>query len=196
MQNLHQTEVNKVNKFGTRGDLSKNFGKVCALTDAQVSQAIWSSSPLHRPLLFRKAVVAAAPQFAGFRQHDSQVRWPDPQELLSVVIDLLHEDLSRVVDRPYIENPDSEGRTDEELAALYEEAFKKRNQSVIVDLFQGLLKSRSAPSLSRRVQCTVCPHASTTFDPLTFVSLPLPVETLRHLEVTVRRQVASSLATN
>lgn len=64
------------------------------------------------------------------------------------MIDLLHEDLSRVADRPYIENPDSEGRTDEELAALYEEAFKKRNQSIIVDLFQGLLKSRSVTLLT------------------------------------------------
>ena len=37
-----------------------------------------------------------APRFSGFQQHDSQ-------ELLSFLIDGLHEDLNRISKKPYIE---------------------------------------------------------------------------------------------
>lgn len=81
-----------------------------------------------------------APQFSGFQQHDAQ-------ELLAYLLDMLHEDLNRVTDKPYVELKvinrvhdltwqESDGRLDEIVA---EEAWKnhlKRNDSVIVDLFQ------------------------------------------------------------
>ena len=50
-----------------------------------------------------------------------------------------------------------------------------RNKSVIVDLFQGQLKSQ--------VRCKTCGHISVRFDPFTFLSLPLPMESSMHVEI-------------
>jgi len=47
-----------------------------------------------------------APQFSGYQQHDSQ-------ELLTFLLDGLHEDLNRIVKKPYIELKDNDGRSDE-----------------------------------------------------------------------------------
>ena len=50
-----------------------------------------------------------APRFNGFQQHDCQ-------ELLSFLLDGLHEDLNRVHDKPYVELKDSDGRPDHVVA--------------------------------------------------------------------------------
>ena len=46
-----------------------------------------------------------APQFSGYQQHDSQ-------EMLTFILDALHEDLNRIHKKPYIELRDSGGRPD------------------------------------------------------------------------------------
>ena len=56
--------------------------------------------------------------------------------------------------------------------------YKKRNDSVILDLFHGLLKST--------VVCPECPKISVTFDPFCYLSLPLPVRKERQIEVSTR----------
>ena len=56
--------------------------------------------------------------------------------------------------------------------------YKKRNDSVILDLFHGLLKST--------VVCPECPKISVTFDPFCYLSLPLPVRKERQIEVSIR----------
>jgi ubiquitin carboxyl-terminal hydrolase 4/11/15 len=70
-----------------------------------------------------------------------------------------------------------QGRTDTEVAEEAWEGHLKRHQSVIVDLFQGQLKSK--------VQCPDCDKVSTTFDPFMFLSLPLTEESKRTMEVTL-----------
>ena len=57
-------------------------------------------------LLFQSKVGMFAPRFSGFQQHDSQ-------ELLSFLLDGLHEDLNRVKKKPYIEVEDSDNRNDD-----------------------------------------------------------------------------------
>lgn len=47
-----------------------------------------------------------ASQFLGYQQHDSQ-------ELLSFLLDGLHEDLNRVKNKEYIELKDADGRPDQ-----------------------------------------------------------------------------------
>lgn len=49
-----------------------------------------------------------APQFSGYQQHDSQ-------ELLTFLLDGLHEDLNRIKKKPYIELQDASGRPDKVL---------------------------------------------------------------------------------
>jgi ubiquitin carboxyl-terminal hydrolase 6/32 len=44
----------------------------------------------------------------------------------------------------------------------------KRNQSVVVDLMHGQIRSQ--------VRCQECEFTSVAFDPFTFLTLPLPTE--------------------
>ena len=54
---------------------------------------------------------------------------------------------------------------------------------MIVDLFHGQLKSK--------VTCKVCNHESVKFDPFTYLSLPLPMESSIYLEAIVIKQDGS-----
>jgi ubiquitin carboxyl-terminal hydrolase 4/11/15 len=77
----------------------------------------------------------------------------------------MHEDLNRVLQKPYVELQDSAGREDSEVSAEHWNAFLARNRSIIVDLMYGQLKST--------VKCLVCENVSITFDP--FLTLALPI---------------------
>ena len=57
------------------------------------------------------------------------------------MLDGLHEDLNRVKEKPYLELQDSDGRPDEEVAREAWDYHLRRNESVIVDLFQGQVRS-------------------------------------------------------
>lgn len=53
--------------------------------------------------------------------------------------------------------------------------YVKRNDSIIVDKFHGLLKST--------LVCPDCKKVSVTFDPFCYLSLPLPTKKERQLEL-------------
>jgi ubiquitin C-terminal hydrolase len=113
------------------------------------------------PTAFKDAIGQFAPRFSGYQQQDSS-------ELLSFLLDGLHEDLNQVKKKPFTPSVDSNGREDEVVARESWEGHLKRNQSVIVDLMQGQLKSR--------LECPIpeCKKVSVTFDPFMFLSVPLP----------------------
>jgi ubiquitin carboxyl-terminal hydrolase 4/11/15 len=100
------------------------------------SYSINSSS--YSPREFKSALQRFAPQFSGYQQHDSQ-------ELVAFLLDGLHEDLNRILQKPYVEKPDwVEGGGEREMLELARESwdgYLKRNDSVIVDLFQGQYRS-------------------------------------------------------
>lgn len=114
------------------GEIAESFGALL--------HRIWSASSAstsYSPREFKSALQRFAPQFSGYQQHDSQ-------ELVAFLLDGLHEDLNRVLKKPYVEKPDWEGGGDKEMMALARESWEgymKRNDSVIVDLFQGQYKS-------------------------------------------------------
>ena len=62
---------------------------------------------------------------------------------------------------------ESNGRDDEIVSKEAWEKHLKRNQSVIVDLFQAQIKST--------VCCPNCDRVSVTFDPYLYLSVPVPV---------------------
>lgn len=103
-------------------------------------QKIWDAQPVsasYSPREFKQQLQRFAPQFSGYQQHDSQ-------ELVAFLLDGLHEDLNRILKKPYVEKPDWEGGEDRELIDLAKrswEGYMQRNDSIIVDLFQGQYQS-------------------------------------------------------
>ena len=105
--------------------------------------------------------------FAGYGQQDSQ-------EFVLFLLDALHEDVNRVVNKPYREKPDS---TDEmvhnkealrKFADEHWDIYKARNDSVITDLFAAMYKST--------IECPVCHKVSIHFEPFTSLTLPIPAD--------------------
>jgi hypothetical protein len=62
---------------------------------------------------------------------------------------------------------------DEQLAAAAWDNYRKRNDSHIVDHFQGLYKST--------LVCPSCAYSSVKFDPFMYLSLPLPESKVKQL---------------
>lgn len=159
----HLYELNRTNPIGMRGHMAKCYGDLV--------MELWSGTQKNvAPLKLRWTIAKYAPRFNGFQQQDSQ-------ELLAFLLDGLHEDLNRVHEKPYVELKDSDGRPDWEVASEAWENHLRRNRSIVVDLFHGQLKSQ--------VKCKTCGHISARFDPFNFLSLPLPMDSYMHLEITV-----------
>ena len=78
----------------------------------------------------------------------------------------MSEDLYKQQKKPYVEQNETDGKSDE--VASWE-AWNKhilRNESIICDLFYGQLKST--------LECVICKRISITFDPFLMLSLPIP----------------------
>lgn len=161
LRNAYVDELNFTNPLGMKGEIAEAY--------ADIIKQMWSGRHYSVvPRVFKTKVGHFASQFLGYQQHDSQ-------ELLSFLLDGLHEDLNRVKNKEYIELRDADGRPDQEVA---EEAWRnhlRRNDSVIVDTFHGLFKST--------LVCPECHKVSVTFDPFCYLSVPLPVSRERVMEV-------------
>lgn len=155
-----ENEVNADNPLGHNGDVARAYGRLL--------HEIYRDPPPASvaPRQFKNVIGRYAPSFSGYGQQDSQ-------EFLGFLLDGLQEDLSRVKKKPYIEKPDSTDDMINNPAAIREMAnkvwdiTKKRDDSVIADLFTGMYKST--------LVCPVCAKVSITFDPFTNLTLPLPV---------------------
>ncbi|KAI1793553.1 cysteine proteinase [Ganoderma leucocontextum] len=163
---VFQEELNPDNPLGMHGAIAQAFGALLS--------RIWddeSAMSSYTPREFKQTLQRFAPQFSGYQQHDSQ-------ELVAFLLDGLHEDLNRVLKKPYVEKPDWEGGGDKELVDLANvswEGYMKRNDSVVVDLFQGQYQST--------LVCPECSKVSITFDPFMYLTLPLPVQRKWHHNV-------------
>ena len=83
------------------------------------------------------------------------------------VLDNLHEDLSRVKEKPYIEINEKElNETEDSASKRWWINHLKRENSIIVDLFHGQYRSE--------IYCSQCGKISITFDPYVFLGLPIP----------------------
>ena len=168
LTNRYRADINKSNRLGMQGEVAKSYASLIKkLWQGDGKDKILAS---YAPRDFKRTIGRFAPQFSGGQQHDAQ-------ELLDFLLNGLHEDLNLVKEKPYVENPNNDGVPDEELAKLFWEGYLRRNQSVIVDLFQGQLKSS--------LICNQCHYNSVTFDPFTFLSVPLPMEEICLFEIIV-----------
>uniref|UniRef100_A0A4W4ERX8 ubiquitinyl hydrolase 1 n=1 Tax=Electrophorus electricus TaxID=8005 RepID=A0A4W4ERX8_ELEEL len=147
-----EAEINCNNPLGTGGRLAIGF--------AVLLRALWKGTHhAFQPSKLKAIVASKASQFTGYAQHDAQ-------EFMAFLLDGLHEDLNRIQNKPYTETVDSDGRQDEVVAEEAWQRHKMRNDSFIVDLFQGQYKSK--------LVCPVCSKVSITFDPFLYLPVPLP----------------------
>ncbi|KAI8146293.1 hypothetical protein BJV82DRAFT_666085 [Fennellomyces sp. T-0311] len=161
LEGKYKDELNRDNPLGMRGELAEAYGDLI--------RDMWSGKQTSlAPRSFKHTISRFNSTFLGYRQHDSQ-------ELLSFLLDGLHEDLNRIIKKPYVELPDFDGMADAEVAMRCWEYHKARNDSIIVDLFQGQFKSR--------LTCQECGKISIMFDPFMYLSLPLPVQKTTQIKV-------------
>ena len=115
----YKKEVNKENALGTGGKLVKEFAKLCG--------EVWSGeNNTLAPYDFKRCIEEVAPRFIGYQQQDSA-------ELMSYLLDGLHEDLNRVRDKPVVPKRECSGLHLNTAAQLSWDDFQKRNNSFIVD---------------------------------------------------------------
>ncbi|KAG8736775.1 CSN-associated deubiquitinating enzyme Ubp12 [Ceratobasidium sp. 414] len=191
LEDLYLHELNPTNPLSTEGKLTAAFnivmhqvypivakpaGRIHDSKEQLVSNpnaALRSSrrvgsSSSYAARNFRDTLCQFAPVFAGYEENDSQ-------ELIGMVLDSLHEDLNRVLKKPYVQRPDwpeedlgaDQAETEARIARETWEGHARRNDSIIADLFQGMYKST--------LTCLSCGKLSVTFDPFMSLSLPLPV---------------------
>ncbi|XP_054279860.1 ubiquitin carboxyl-terminal hydrolase 15-like [Macrosteles quadrilineatus] len=160
LEGKHEREINTTNPLGRAGQIATSFADLISM--------MWSGK--HStvvPHFFKLQLCKFAPQFAGCQQHDAQ-------ELLTFLLDGLHEDLNRIKDKPYCSTEEKD-LDDDSLARESWEYFQRRNDSVIIDNFHGMLKSR--------VVCPDCEKVSIKFDTFSTLSLPLPLRCDRKMLV-------------
>lgn len=165
----YRKAINRVNPLGTQGALAEAF--------AQLIRVMWSEKyTFVSPVTFREAITRFAPAFRGSDQHDAQ-------EFLAFLLDGLHEDLNYIKQKPpAIEM--TAAREEEletlpqQIAAVQEwEIYRARNDSLIVDWFQGQFRSK--------LTCLTCGKTSTTYNAFLYLSLPIPVTSGRGAKVTL-----------
>lgn len=162
----YKAEINTSNPLGHKGVMAKQY--------AVLLEGIYTdtASGAFSPNAFKRTLGNIQPLFSGYQQQDSQ-------EFLSFLVDALHEDLNRIIKKPYNENPDSDDKTVHdpqaiiELGETYRRNHKARNDSVAMDLFSGFYKNT--------MECPVCDKISITFDPFSSLTVQLPIEsTFQH----------------
>ncbi|XP_063953429.1 ubiquitin carboxyl-terminal hydrolase 19-like isoform X1 [Lytechinus pictus] len=155
-----KNEINRDNPLGSGGHLVLSF--------AVLMRRLWGGQNKSiAPSKLKSIISAKASQFMGFAQHDAQ-------EFMAFLLDGLHEDINRIRKKPYTQTVDSDGRPDEVVADEAWKTHRRRNDSFIVDLFQGQYKSK--------LVCPDCNKVSITFDPFMHLSMPLPKKK-RHFPV-------------
>lgn len=81
---------------------------------------------------------------------------------------MLHEDLNRVTKKPYVTEEEDEKMDKFSLEKQAAHAWRNyllRNKSIIVDLFQGQLKST--------LKCLVCKYTTNKFESFMYLSVPV-----------------------
>lgn len=128
---------------------------------SQLLNDMWSNRHTAlSPFDVRKLIAERREEFAGYRQHDAQ-------EVLTLVLDELHEDLNRApYPRPLVEDPKTAGRPDADIAQEAWLGNLKRNNSRIVDIFQFQIRSE--------ILFPDADDKSLKFDPMMYLSLPIP----------------------
>ena len=149
----YKLSINKKNKYGLQGKLANAW--------FDLLKDYWTTkSRTGNPSAVKSTVAKKVKKFAGFGQQDSN-------EFMTEFLAILNEDLNKSDKKEYIELKEK-GNEESELdcALRFWNLHLKRNDSIITDLFCGLLKSN--------VKCEECGFDNITFDPFNTLILDIP----------------------
>ena len=107
--------------------------------------------------------------FNNNNQHDSS-------ELLMYILNSLHEEINRDKSKgntSFYEPPKKENESDISASQRFWNLFRKKNNSIIIDLFYGQLRNVT--------RCLSCGHNETTFE--IFNILPIEIPTLKKINI-------------
>ncbi|KAA6394979.1 MAG: putative ubiquitin carboxyl-terminal hydrolase 4/11/15 [Streblomastix strix] len=150
LSNRFYREINVNNFMGCKGRMAAQY--------ANFINELWRGNETpFSPSNLKKVIGFKHQQFRGYSQQDSQ-----------------HEDLNRVLKKPYGEHIEPKGNDAEDSRIAWQQ-HQQREQSVIVDLFTGQLKSY--------VDCPDCKRHSVAFDPCAILQLPLPGSRTKKMDV-------------
>ncbi|CAD8135423.1 unnamed protein product [Paramecium pentaurelia] len=161
VSNEFYQHLNCENPLGTKGVLATAY--------AELMKIMWYGNNSAVSAYDLKRVIGKfAPQFYGYGQQDSH-------EFLSYLLDGLHEDLNKVLNKPFVNEIEITNETDFEASRIFWNNYILRNQSKIQQLMVGQYKST--------LICPNCHRVSKTFDPYMSLSLPIPSYTLIQLSL-------------
>ena len=145
--------INKKNKQGLQGKLANAW--------YDLLKDYWEKKTrAGNPSTVKSTVAKKVKKFGGFGQQDSN-------EFMTEFLSLLNEDLNKSDKKEYRELKEK-GKDESELdcAKRFWNLHLERNDSIITDLFSGLLKSD--------VVCSQCEFHNITFDPFDTLTLAIP----------------------
>ena len=152
--NFYEKFINKENPIGSQGEIIEKY--------AQLIKHLWyGNRECISPIQFKKTFGKNYQAFNDYRQQDTQ-------EFISYLLDSLHEDLNKVIKKPYIKIKDlSNNLSDEEMFEIKKNLYFCRNQSFICDLIYGFYKSTIyCPNID-------CKNISKSFEPFNMITLSL-----------------------
>ncbi|EJS44275.1 doa4p [Saccharomyces arboricola H-6] len=163
LDDSYAKHININSKLGSKGILAKYFARLVHMMYKE--QVDGSKKISISPIKFKLACGSVNSLFKTASQQDCQ-------EFCQFFLDGLHEDLNQCGSNPPLKELSQEAEARREklslrIASSIEwERFLTTDFSVIVDLFQGQYASR--------LKCKVCCHTSTTYQPFTVLSIPVP----------------------
>ena len=162
-------DINEKNVDGAKGKLAKEWYNLL--------NYYWNTTNIvGNPKNIKKIVGSKNRKFLGDSQQDSN-------EFMTVFLEILGEDLNRATKKKYIELKEQQkNETDLEAANRFWGLHVERNDSIVTDLFHGLLKST--------ITCPRCEFKSTTYDPFNTLALTIPdINTINRLQQKKRRNI-------
>ena len=149
----YKQSINKNNKLGLGGKLAKAWYNLL--------EEYWNSkSSTGNPSDVKSCVAKKYRKFGGNDQQDSN-------EFMTEFLSILSEDLNKIDKKKYLELKEKQdNETILQCAERFWNNYQKNNDSIITDLFSGLLKND--------VICGKCGFDNITFDPFNTLVLPIP----------------------
>ena len=144
--------INQNAKFGTKGELTEEFGVLMGQMDNRQVKHI-------SPKDFRRVVGKHIAVYSGCEQQDSH-------EFLLILFEKLHADLNRaqILIKSQADIPDN--LPSKEAIDRFWMSHVACNNSIISNLFEGLIMST--------LECDTCQKKSNTFEVFSCLSLPIP----------------------